>query len=587
VENFMQILVREQIKRKYVDGSRFRRSMPLAPFTSCGDSQSFSPRHRGLIGWLTALAMLVAFLLPGMARASTLLTPESRRDLELQPGVVLILVQFKATLGQWSVTPGVLGSGFLYRPDGYLVTNGHVAQLANEKDTKADVDRIKMAAPMVTAAILKDEAQKLGRALTDEEQGKLIDALEVLIRQGKMDITNMTLTVYLSNGASYQGEIKAYSDPIDEGGKDVAIIKIDGKNLPTVALGNSDDVNVGDPLTVIGYPGDLTNATLSGQFSARSALIPTVTSGRISAVNKSDYRGTPVLQSDTTINHGNSGGPAFDNDGNVVGIATYSLNNAKTGSSGLNFFVPINTAMEFVHQAGADPQRGPFDQLWHSALDAYAGQHWSQAHDLMGSVLEMMPNQPDAAKLQLQSAQNMHAENPVMAWVDRLGIGVVVAIAVGLLLLLIVLIFLIVRNPAKPESHATVPLPQRPAEPPPVAVAAVATPAKPVLPNGDSFGSLYIASGPLSGNRFHIPQKGLLIGRDPSLCTVVLPDDTVSKEHAWVVPLDNGVAVIDRSSANGTYVNSTESPRIAKMVLKNGDRIFIGRKNPTEITYFA
>jgi pSer/pThr/pTyr-binding forkhead associated (FHA) protein len=79
----------------------------------------------------------------------------------------------------------------------------------------------------------------------------------------------------------------------------------------------------------------------------------------------------------------------------------------------------------------------------------------------------------------------------------------------------------------------------------------------------------------------------LLIGRDPSLCTVVLPDDTVSKEHAWVVPLDNGVAVIDRSSANGTYVNSTESPRIAKMVLKNGDRIFIGRKNPTEITYFA
>jgi pSer/pThr/pTyr-binding forkhead associated (FHA) protein len=54
-----------------------------------------------------------------------------------------------------------------------------------------------------------------------------------------------------------------------------------------------------------------------------------------------------------------------------------------------------------------------------------------------------------------------------------------------------------------------------------------------------------------------------------------------------VVPLDNGVAVIDRSSANGTYVNSTESPRIAKMVLKNGDRIFIGRKNPTEITYFA
>jgi len=77
------------------------------------------------------------------------------------------------------------------------------------------------------------------------------------------------------------------------------------------------------------------------------------------------------------------------------------------------------------------------------------------------------------------------------------------------------------------------------------------------------------------------------VGRDPSLCSVVLQDDTVSKEHAWIVPLDNGVAVIDRSSANGTYVNSTDSPRISKMLLKSGDHIFIGRKDATEITYFG
>jgi pSer/pThr/pTyr-binding forkhead associated (FHA) protein len=51
--------------------------------------------------------------------------------------------------------------------------------------------------------------------------------------------------------------------------------------------------------------------------------------------------------------------------------------------------------------------------------------------------------------------------------------------------------------------------------------------------------------------------------------------------------VDDGVAVIDRNSANGTYVNSVDSPRINKFVLKNGDRIFVGRKNPTEITFFA
>jgi len=61
----------------------------------------------------------------------------------------------------------------------------------------------------------------------------------------------------------------------------------------------------------------------------------------------------------------------------------------------------------------------------------------------------------------------------------------------------------------------------------------------------------------------------------------------VSKEHAWVVPLDNGVAVIDRNSSNGTYVNSTDSPRINKVILKDGDRIFVGRSNPTEIMYLS
>ncbi|MBV9507834.1 MAG: FHA domain-containing protein, partial [Acidobacteriia bacterium] len=66
-----------------------------------------------------------------------------------------------------------------------------------------------------------------------------------------------------------------------------------------------------------------------------------------------------------------------------------------------------------------------------------------------------------------------------------------------------------------------------------------------------------------------------------------LPSDAVSKQHVWVVPIDNGVAVIDHDSVNGTYVNSTASPRINKVLLKDGDRIYVGRKNATEIMYFT
>jgi S1-C subfamily serine protease len=541
------------------------------------DSQA-AIRKAAVFGLLAALLMSVA----NCFAAQSLLSTESRKDLELQPGVVLILVQFKATLGPWTVTPSFLGSGFLYRPDGYLITNGHVAQMANENNSKADHDRVVIAAPMVTDAVLKSEAEKLKRPLMPAEKQAYIDQLNKLFDEGKMHIEGMSLTVLLSNGTSYQGEIKAYSDPITENGKDVAIIKIDGKNLPTVALGNSDDVNVGDAMTVVGYPGEATNAAMAGLFSQQSALIPTVTSGRISAVDKTDYRGTPVLQSETTINHGNSGGPAFDADGKVIGIATYTLNKSEGAVAGLNFFVPINTAMEFVRQAGADPERGPFDQMWHRALDAYAGQHWYQAHELMGSVLEMIPKEPDAMKLQLQAAENLRTEGPIAYWVDRVGLAPLLTFAGMLLLTLIALVVFVIRKPSAPPPAPRV-APSPAAGPIAVAPNPVAPPA---LLSPEFFGSLFIASGPLSGNRFQIPSKGLLIGRDPSLCTVILPDDTVSKEHAWVVPLDNGVVVIDRSSANGTYVNSVDSPRIGKMQLKNGDRIFIGRKNPTEITYF-
>ena len=535
-------------------------------------------RKAAVFGLLAALLMSVA----NCFAAQSLLSTESSKDLELQPGVVLILVQFKATLGPWTVTPSFLGSGFLYRPDGYLITNGHVAQMANENNSKADHDRVVIAAPMVTDAVLKSEAEKLKRPLMPAEKQAYIDQLNKLFDEGKMHIEGMSLTVLLSNGTSYQGEIKAYSDPITENGKDVAIIKIDGKNLPTVALDNSDDVNVGDAMTVVGYPGEATNAAMAGLFSQQSALIPTVTSGRISAVDKTDYRGTPVLQSETTINHGNSGGPAFDADGKVIGIATYTLNKSEGAVAGLNFFVPINTAMEFVRQAGADPERGPFDQMWHRALDAYAGQHWYQAHELMGSVLEMIPKEPDAMKLQLQAAENLRTEGPIAYWVDRVGLAPLLTFAGMLLLTLIALVVFVIRKPSAP-----LPAPRVAPSPAAGPIAVAPNPvAPPALLSPEFFGSLFIASGPLSGNRFQIPSKGLLIGRDPSLCTVILPDDTVSKEHAWVVPLDNGVVVIDRSSANGTYVNSVDSPRIGKMQLKNGDRIFIGRKNPTEITYF-
>jgi FHA domain len=100
-----------------------------------------------------------------------------------------------------------------------------------------------------------------------------------------------------------------------------------------------------------------------------------------------------------------------------------------------------------------------------------------------------------------------------------------------------------------------------------------------------NYGSIQFTSGPLSGRIFKVETEGLWIGRDPK-CKVVLSDETVSGEHAWIVPVDGTVMLIDKGSSNGTYVNSPESPRVSKVGLKNGDRIFLGKKGPVA-TYFA
>jgi len=85
---------------------------------------------------------------------------------------------------------------------------------------------------------------------------------------------------------------------------------------------------------------------------------------------------------------------------------------------------------------------------------------------------------------------------------------------------------------------------------------------------------LIATSGLLSGRTYSIGPRGLVIGRDPANCQVVLADDEISRLHAWVAPNDKGEVVLrDRHSANGTFVNQV---RVQEKVLKPGDEISVG-----------
>ncbi|AFY45929.1 HhoA/HhoB/HtrA family serine endopeptidase [Nostoc sp. PCC 7107] len=141
-----------------------------------------------------------------------------------------------------------------------------------------------------------------------------------------------TVTVTLKDGRTFDGKVLG-EDPVT----DVAVIKIDANNLPTISLGNSEVLQPGEAVIAIGNPLGLNNTVTSGIISA---------TGRSSSdIGASDKR-VDYLQTDAAINPGNSGGPLLNARGQVIGMNTAILRNAQ----GLGFAIPINTVQKIAQQ---------------------------------------------------------------------------------------------------------------------------------------------------------------------------------------------------------------------------------------------
>ena len=144
------------------------------------------------------------------------------------------------------------------------------------------------------------------------------------------------LSVKLWSGETYPAEIVG-----GDSFSDVALLKIEAEGLPHVTVGDSDAIEVGEACIAIGNPlGELTFTMTGGYVSALPREINT--------------NGKPInmFQTDAAINSGNSGGPLFDMDGNVIGITSAKLS-GMTGSGasveGVGFAIPINDALRVVY----------------------------------------------------------------------------------------------------------------------------------------------------------------------------------------------------------------------------------------------
>lgn len=141
-----------------------------------------------------------------------------------------------------------------------------------------------------------------------------------------------TVTVTLKDGREFKGEVVG-EDPLT----DVAVIQVDAQGLPTVTLGNSEQLRPGEWAIAIGNPLGLDSTVTAGIISA---------TGRTSAQIRVPDKRVQFIQTDAAINPGNSGGPLLNERGEVIGINTAIIG----GAQGLGFAIPINSAQRLAQE---------------------------------------------------------------------------------------------------------------------------------------------------------------------------------------------------------------------------------------------
>ncbi|HKI73850.1 MAG TPA: DegQ family serine endoprotease [Pseudomonadales bacterium] len=134
---------------------------------------------------------------------------------------------------------------------------------------------------------------------------------------------------------------------------DLALLKIDARDLPTVQLGSSAKLEVGEWVVAIGSPFGFEHSVTAGIVSAKGRSLPDPNGNYV-----------PFIQTDVAINPGNSGGPLFNMEGQVVGINSQIFTRSG-GFMGLSFAIPIDVAMDVVEQLKAD---GKVERGWLGVL---------------------------------------------------------------------------------------------------------------------------------------------------------------------------------------------------------------------------
>jgi hypothetical protein len=282
------------------------------------------------------------------------------------------------------------------------VTDGNVV-LANTDPAQLAIQRL---ADGSAATLQRSVRETVGDGdLSDAELDEIRQILAAKLaayytRHGRVSAVSRTRQVLLGNaGPDDDFQKKAVpatvvmGDSADSGTPssssheaDVALISIEQSPLPTVKLGNATELAAGQEIFVVGYPA-LGVDELFGERT--TALGPTLTSGVVTGRKTLDS-GVSTIQTDAALPDGTTGGPIYNRNGEVVGVATADSETDR------QFGLPIEVAKSRMQRAGIKTLSSDLDTAFDAGLDAYWHGDCETATEQMQTVLDMYPGHPSA-----------------------------------------------------------------------------------------------------------------------------------------------------------------------------------------------
>ena len=287
--------------------------------------------RKSRVAWLVTAALIMVFVGEGAFISTSVAAPQQIHGSAGGNETPVVSPQGKELLNQFSIA--FESAAAKVNPSVVPILSEQVSQVTNSFGSPSDPLR----------DFFGDEFFKRFYGNSQSDRKQVVHALGsgVIVSDDGYILTNNhvvdgadKVTVILQDKKKYTAKIVG-RDPQT----DVAVIKIDAKNLKGASRGNSDQVRVGQWVIAVGNPFQLMHTVTAGIISAK---------GR-SSVNLADYE--DFIQTDASINPGNSGGALADLDGNVIGINTAIYSPAGTGGNvGIGFAVPINMAKSVMHQ---------------------------------------------------------------------------------------------------------------------------------------------------------------------------------------------------------------------------------------------